>query len=175
MGVQYGFLAQNIQELFPELVTEDEGSLAVNYQGMIPVLVEALKSLSEQNDSVAAANLTMTRQLIGMQQRLEALEKAVEHQQATSFDDQRLYRLLPNHPNPFNQSTTIRYQVSAQAEQVRLIITNRQGVEVQRFDRLPAGSGEVHVTAGSLTPGIYVYTLFADGLRVGSRKLVLTR
>jgi hypothetical protein len=45
-----GVLAQEIKEVFPELVTEDENeNLAVNYQGLVPVLINALK---EQENKV---------------------------------------------------------------------------------------------------------------------------
>ena len=46
-----GVLAQEIQEVFPELVSEDDNDmLAVNYQGLIPVLINALK---EQEDKIS--------------------------------------------------------------------------------------------------------------------------
>ena len=39
-----GVLAQELQEVFPELVSEDDNEmLAVNYQGLVPVLINALK------------------------------------------------------------------------------------------------------------------------------------
>ena len=39
-----GVLAQEIQKVFPELVTVDGNEmLAVNYQGLVPVLINALK------------------------------------------------------------------------------------------------------------------------------------
>ncbi len=39
-----GVLAQEIKEVFPELVSEDDNEmLAVNYQGLVPVLINALK------------------------------------------------------------------------------------------------------------------------------------
>lgn len=41
---QFGFIAQDIEKVFPELVSTDEnGYLSVDYQGLIPVLIEALK------------------------------------------------------------------------------------------------------------------------------------
>ena len=44
-----GVLAQDIQAVFPELVSEDkEGMLSVNYQGLIPVLINALKEQEEK-------------------------------------------------------------------------------------------------------------------------------
>jgi hypothetical protein len=39
-----GLLAQEVQKVFPELVREDKnGMLAVNYQALVPVLINALK------------------------------------------------------------------------------------------------------------------------------------
>jgi hypothetical protein len=46
-----GVLAQDIQKVFPELVsTDDNEMLAVNYQGLVPVLINALK---EQDDKIS--------------------------------------------------------------------------------------------------------------------------
>ena len=43
-----GVLAQEIKEVFPELVSEDDNEmLAVNYQGLVPVLINALKEQDE--------------------------------------------------------------------------------------------------------------------------------
>ena len=39
-----GLLAQDIQEVFPELVSKNDNEmLAVNYQGLVPVIINALK------------------------------------------------------------------------------------------------------------------------------------
>jgi len=44
-----GVLAQDIREVFPELVSEDANEmLAVNYQGLVPVLINALKEQDEK-------------------------------------------------------------------------------------------------------------------------------
>jgi pullulanase/glycogen debranching enzyme len=52
-----GVLAQEIQEVFPELVSEDQNEmLAVNYQGLVPVLINALKEqdakMNEQQSEI---------------------------------------------------------------------------------------------------------------------------
>ena len=45
---QIGFLAQELQQVYPELVSEDkEGTLGINYIGLIPILVEAIKEQEE--------------------------------------------------------------------------------------------------------------------------------
>jgi len=47
--LQAGFIAQDLQEVIPEVVSEDKnGYLGVNYSGVIPYLVEAIKELKEE-------------------------------------------------------------------------------------------------------------------------------
>ena len=43
-----GVLAQDIEKVFPELVSESNGIKSVNYQGLVPVLINALKE--QQNE-----------------------------------------------------------------------------------------------------------------------------
>ena len=44
-----GLLAQEVVKVFPELVSEDDNEmLAVNYQGLVPVLINALKEQDEK-------------------------------------------------------------------------------------------------------------------------------
>jgi len=46
---QIGLLAQEIQKVYPQLVKENEqGTLSVNYSGMVPVLLEAIKEQQKQ-------------------------------------------------------------------------------------------------------------------------------
>ena len=52
-----GLLAQEVQAAFPELVKQAgdaEGTLSVNYQGMIPVLINAIKEQQKQIDELKA-------------------------------------------------------------------------------------------------------------------------
>ena len=66
---QIGFVAQEIQNIFPELVyTDPEGYLSVDYTSLIPVLVEALKE--QQDDFETFKEET--------NQRIAALEKSIK-------------------------------------------------------------------------------------------------
>ena len=54
---QIGLLAQELQKVYPQLVKEnDKGILSVNYSGMVPVLLEAIKEqqqqISNQNERI---------------------------------------------------------------------------------------------------------------------------
>ncbi|MEE3020271.1 MAG: tail fiber domain-containing protein, partial [Bacteroidota bacterium] len=46
-----GLLAQDIEKVFPELVSESHGVKSVNYQGLVPVLINALKEQDEKMKS----------------------------------------------------------------------------------------------------------------------------
>ena len=46
-----GLLAQDIEKVFPELVSESHGIKSVNYQGLVPVLINALKEQYEKMKS----------------------------------------------------------------------------------------------------------------------------
>jgi hypothetical protein len=60
----WGFVAQDVQDLFPDLVaTDDQGYLAVNYSKVPLLTVQAVKELKAENDALKA--------------RLAALEAAV--------------------------------------------------------------------------------------------------
>jgi hypothetical protein len=60
-----GVLAQDIQKVFPELVTtDDKDMLAVNYQGLVPVLINALKEQQSEIDELKQ----MVNQLITKQE-----------------------------------------------------------------------------------------------------------
>ena len=62
---QLGLLAQEVQKVLPELVKEGEnGKLGVNYSGLIPVLLEALKEQRSEIDQLKA----LVKQLINTRQ-----------------------------------------------------------------------------------------------------------
>ena len=69
-GRQIGFIAQDMEKIFPELVTKDEkGYRSVAYTGVVPALVEAVKTLKSQLDDkqrqideLKASNTELKRQ-----------------------------------------------------------------------------------------------------------------
>ena len=68
---QIGFIAQELREIYPELVSENEdGYLSVNYSQLIPVLVEAIK---EQETIIAAQQQELTTQQQISDARYEAV------------------------------------------------------------------------------------------------------
>lgn len=84
-------------------------------------------------------------------------------------------RQFQSFPNPFNPSTTIRYQVS-QPGHVRLTVIDMLGRQVATLidEYQPAGSHSVRFDGSSLLSGVYFLRLQA-GTAVGVSKMVLAK
>ena len=68
-GSQMGFTAQNVQQVFPELVSTDaQGYLQTSYGTYDALYVEAIKALAAQNQQ-------LQQQLIQLQAQIDALQK----------------------------------------------------------------------------------------------------
>ena len=63
-SIQTGVIAQELNEILPELVSKDDkGFLSVNYIGIIPHLIESVKTLKKENDEIREDILKMKKQL----------------------------------------------------------------------------------------------------------------
>jgi hypothetical protein len=70
-----GLLAQDIEKVFPELVVENKGVKSVNYQGLVPVLINALKEQQSEIDELKKQEAKMIEQ----EKRLERLEAIISN------------------------------------------------------------------------------------------------
>jgi hypothetical protein len=66
-----GLLAQDIEKVFPELVTETNDIKSVNYQGLVPVLINAMK---EQQDEINSYKTELSNQ----RKEIDELKSMVE-------------------------------------------------------------------------------------------------
>ncbi len=84
-------------------------------------------------------------------------------------------RLLPNYPNPFNPTTTIRWYLS-QHGTVKLDVYDVSGRLVLKLanDRFGVGNHSITLDANKLTSGIYVVVLETLNVRM-SQKVVLIK
>lgn len=68
-SMQSGLIAQELQQVLPELVKQNEmGELSVNYTGLIPVLIESIKELKQRTE----------RQLSSQQQQIIQLQEQIQ-------------------------------------------------------------------------------------------------
>ena len=74
--LQYGFIAQEIEKVIPELVSEDsDGYNTVNYIGVIPVLTQAMQEQQKEIEQLKDENKKLNETVEALLKRVEALEK----------------------------------------------------------------------------------------------------
>ena len=70
-----GLLAQDIEKVFPELVSESNGIKSVNYQGLVPVLINALK---EQDVLIKEQQRILSEQQSEVDELKSMIQKIIE-------------------------------------------------------------------------------------------------
>ncbi len=162
---QYGFLAQDVREVYLELVYEDsEGMLSIDYTGFIPILVDAiqnLQTLSEEQAALISAQAEAIAVLKG--------EKLPGHD-----EDSVVASLSQNRPNPFRASTVINCVLPEDVSDAFLCVYDLNGNQKMRRNISGRGSVDITIEGNTLNAGMYIYTLIADGIEIGSKRMILT-
>lgn len=171
-GRHMGFIAQELQEVLPELVLEtnkpaelsedgavESGSLtykAVDYIGLIPLLVAAMqeqqRQIVEMNEQLAACCANPT---------LPSDGKAVGNEQETLQGDARSLQIQPN---PFSEQTTVSYTLELSGR-AQLLVNSADGKQLKALYEAVQDAGQYQYTwnTGDLVPGVYYVTLLLDG------------
>ncbi|KXH85150.1 tail fiber domain-containing protein [Chryseobacterium kwangjuense] len=162
--LHFGFIAQEVEKEFPNLVSIDEkGNYALNYIEFIPLLLNELKDQKKEiND---------------LKERMAALEAKINGAPVTSKMvpgkeiSASSFSLEQNVPNPFNQETVIRF--NAAGDNVSIGIYDLAGRQLQTIP-VKKGEKQISVSARTLTPGTYIYNLQVDGKLIDSKKMIVT-
>lgn len=161
---QIGLMAQEVMEVFPQLVKEDKtGYLAVNYQGMIPVLLEAIKEQQKSIDEL--------KNQIKEIQNVSASKVSSSHNSIT-LSDRNSIILNQNSPNPFAENTTLSYSVPQKFSKAQIIFTTTEGKVIMVYEIKESGTGMLNIFAGDLTSGLYSYSLIVDNTVIETKKMI---
>ena len=163
---RYGFLAQNVKDVFPELVHADNnGYLSVDYIGLIPILVQSINELRAE-----LAELKGEKQEDGAP--VMNAEQAAQSEVEASLGAAKLYQ---NAPNPWSSETVIRYCLPQSVAKADIYIYDMQGAQLKCIPAQGRGENQVTLTARDLKAGMYLYALVADGALVDSKQMILTK
>lgn len=161
---QYGFIAQEIQELYPQLVTTDKetGFLKIKPLEIIPILVAALQDQQLQinalTDIINKSN--SAPQKVGASQDIDVLSYAILDQ---------------NTPNPFNTLTTIGYYLPTTISNASIYIYDMHGVQLKSYSITERGKSNLTIQGSELNAGMYLYALIADGKVIDTKRMILTK
>ncbi|MBC8592767.1 tail fiber domain-containing protein [Oscillospiraceae bacterium N12] len=164
-----GFIAQELEKVFPEAVyTTIEGTKAIAYGEIIPLLVEAIKEQQSEIDEL--------KQVLNAKNKTRAADNGENESEDDSLDlDERgIAALYSNIPNPFKEETKISFFIPEKASQASLHIYNLQGKQVKQINISERGSNSVIIKGYELNPGMYMYTLIVDGKDIDTKKMILT-
>jgi hypothetical protein len=157
----YGLIAQELKEVYPDLVYSDaEGKLSVNYTELVPLLIESIKELNEKIERLEN-NPSLLR---SSEQTASGIESSL-----------RQPALYQNAPNPFSQSTQIKFYLPESVKTASLNIYDLQGKQLKQIDVATRGESFLPITGSALKAGIYLYSLIADGQEVDVKRMILTK
>lgn len=180
-GLHHGLIAQQLSEVFPELVSEqvfpaqydpkthkitqeEVKYLGVNYTELIAVLISGMQEQQKQIDQLSKELEQTKSQVTSSTKKADVGDE--------SFNGSYLFQ---NAPNPFSQQSEIKYVIPATVKSAAVVLRDLNGNIVKSFDHLPAGSGSVSITAGSLSSGTYSYSLIIDGNTIETKNFVITK
>ncbi|MBQ4804532.1 tail fiber domain-containing protein [Aquimarina sp. MMG015] len=168
-GRTYGFIAQELKKTFPELVMEDkEGYLAVNYTGLTPIIVEAVKELKNENE-------LLKNEINTLKEKLKNVLDNFETTYNNDFVNKDNVILYQNTPNPFKNDTFIKYSIPINSRNTSLYIFNLNGNLLLEFNNLKGGNKYIKINGGDLQAGLYIYKLISDGKEIGTKKMILSK
>ncbi|HET8839454.1 MAG TPA: tail fiber domain-containing protein [Flavobacteriaceae bacterium] len=173
-GLQHGFIAQELEKIFPELVKEvtkpvfnEKGEItgntsfkSVNYIGMISILAQSVKELNAK-----------VGQLEKSQQTYVVLNNSLSAQELENLEG-KIYSLEQNNPNPFNKQTIISYKVPENDKSVTIMIFDMTGNLLKKYE-LDKPEGSITISASELHQGIFLYSLVSHGREVITKKMIV--
>lgn len=156
----FGLAADQLEEIFPDLVYEDENGIkSINYVEMVPILVQAINELKEELDELKGENISKKKS------------------QATNVGntEQEIIQLSlgQNKPNPFGVTTTIDVSVPETVQNAFIYVYDLQGKKVDQVDITARGKQSIQLSSANLSDGMYLYSLIADGKVVETRRMIV--
>lgn len=152
-----GLIAQEVQREFPELVQEGgDGHLTLDYIGLIPVLIEAIKEQQVEIDALKN-NQLQRKELPEVEGAVKTIEGPVNWVAAA--------------PNPFNSVTSIKYSIDEACFDCSLIVRNMHG-EIVVKEALKNAEGAVQVDLSSKANGFYTYGIMNNGYEFDTKVMI---
>jgi hypothetical protein len=182
---EFGFIAQELEEIFPELVyTPDSLNdyYGIDYVSMVPILVEAIKEQqstieilqqevkSLKKDLTECCNFNNSKSL-----EIEDDNKSNNIQPFNLYDNIESMKVYQNAPNPFNETTIIKCYIPKNIYKVELCVYNMQGVQVKCLSISERENVNVQILAEQLAAGVYTYLLIGDGKTSEAKQMILTK
>ncbi|PHN07933.1 hypothetical protein CRP01_04035 [Flavilitoribacter nigricans DSM 23189 = NBRC 102662] len=172
-----GLIAQEVEEVLPQLVQErPDGYKAVNYTGLIPLLIEAAKEqqkeIQRQQQQISELTSEVTELRALVEQLLTGQNQTPVQNPVREPKPQA--RLSQNFPNPFHEDTQVDYFLPENVQNARLDIYTVAGKLIESIPLSQSGNGVITFRAGRLPAGTYLYSLVSGDVVLDTKRMILT-
>ena len=156
----YALSADQLKENFPDLVyKQEDGTSAINYMEMIPVLVQTINELNSRINQLESSVAFSDNQTT----KINAIDGSI----ATT--------LYQNVPNPFKSQSTISLDIAKDVKDATLYFYNINGTQAKSYSIAERGKTSISLSSSDFEPGLYVYVLVADGNVVSTKRMIVEK
>ncbi len=198
--VHSGFIAQEVDSVSKacgftsSIVHEPANSgdtYALSYAEFVVPLVRAVQQLDSMNNGLAAKMQTQDSIISVLQNQISQCcasggsslrksdinnnsnvpqQETVQQLELASLSNSVI--LYQNEPNPFGESTVIRYFVPENIQNVVVVFYDEFGREINRAQVQQNGYGSLQISSANLANGIYSYSIMANGQVVDTKRML---
>lgn len=186
--LQHGFIAQELEKIFPELVTTIKHPIlekassdenvnekdyskevkyyefkAVNYSGLISVLTSAVQELDQKYDDEFQ---TLKKEIENLKKQPLSPRKS---DYSTTIDE---YEMSQNIPNPFDNQSIINYTLPKNEKTASIAIFDFNGKYIKEF-KLTETKGSITISSEEIGKGIFLYSLITNNEPIISKKMII--
>ena len=172
--LQHGFVAQEIEKVFPELIKETKlpsfdkngkkiseiSYKTVNYVGLVSVLTASIQELNTE--------------LQLLKEKIAALKNSKSERKGSNGNglETKGAFLQQNIPNPFADQTTITYQLPEGTNQAEIMVFDLTEKLIKTYS-VNKNQSELTIKASDIGSGLFIYSLVQNGQELLSKKMVV--
>ncbi len=163
-----GFLAQDMQKVFPNLVKYDKDNdlLQINYLGLIPELTKSIQELSKEVD-LLKSEITYLKS--------SCCITDFEVKKSENDNSESEAKLFQNTPNPFGINTIIKFYIPEKVRKADLYIYNMSGLQIKHIAINNRKNSSLELKGSELDAGMYIYSLVIDDQMIDSKRMIIIK
>jgi hypothetical protein len=179
----YGFMAQEVQKAFPNLVQSDSNGsrLFVNYQGFIPLLLQYNKELDTEINDLNGRIDEMKREIeIIKNELLNCCENSTFINQnseklntSNKTENQSLNIQMRIVPNPNSGSFDVVCDLFTPYHTYDIVLTDLTGKLINNVQKIKDTNGVFKISANGIVAGVYYVHLLQNGNIVQTQKAII--
>ncbi len=179
--VYTGFIAQDVEQAAKSINYNFSGVIApqnekdvysICYVEFVMPLIKSAQELNQIQDSMEIEIEKLNLNVLKTTEELKKISSSNRALQNINKDG----LLNQNYPNPFSNTTIIKYFIPDKLSGVSLVVSSIDG-KVYKAYKLPekSGNGQIEVDRNSMIAGTYIYYLLSNGKRIASKKMTITQ